>query len=118
MTKLQDEETREATTYVVQETFDKRAQTYLIRKIIMEVEADTYHVTIKPTSTGRILDDNVWCDCPGFRRQTYAKIAHKHIMLVLDYIAHGTPKTATYTIIGTGRKAKIKFLRGDNGSKK
>ena len=105
-----DEQLREMTTYVVIKDFGKRSDVYRISKMRIGVELDVYHVTIK-FKGGMLCDEDVWCDCPGFRQQNFDKIMHKHILLVLDYVeARDTPESATYTIIGTGKKAKIKFL--------
>ncbi len=107
-----DEELREMMTYVVIKDFGKKSDVYKITKLQMGVELDNYHVTFKFTPTGGVIDDNIWCDCPGFRRQLFDKAKHKHILLVLDFLVEqGSPESATYTIIGTGKNAKIKFLR-------
>ncbi len=104
-----DDEIRAMITYVVIKDFGKKSNAYKITKLQMGVELDNYHCSV------RYIDElegaAVWCDCPGFRRQKFDKMQHKHIMLVLDYQKRGEPTSATYTIIGTGRNAKIKFLR-------
>lgn len=111
MSKLySDEEKREMMTYVVIKDFGKKSHVYRITKMMMGVELDKYHVTIKFRG-GKLRDEDVWCDCPGFRRQNFDKVKHKHILLVLDYLLDRcAPESATYTIVGTGKKAKIKFL--------
>ena len=108
--KPTDVERREMTTYVVQETFGVKANAYRIGKMVIGVEVDSYHVTINFMG-GRLLDKDVWCDCPGFRQQNFDKVKHKHVLLVLDFILDRCkPKSATYTIIGTGKNARIKFI--------
>ncbi len=105
-----DEQKRAMTTYVVTKDFGKKSDVYRIVKLRIGVELDMYHVTIHFRG-GKLLDKDVWCDCPGFRRQNFDKVEHKHILLVLDYILdRGSPESATYTIVGTGKNAKIKFL--------
>lgn len=112
--KLTDAERRELTTYVVEKDFGKKSNVYKITKMVIGVEVDSYHCTVKLTPTGRIIDDNIWCDCPGFRRQNFAKIEHKHIMLVLNYMERGEPTSVTYTIVGTGKTAKIRYMSFTN----
>lgn len=106
-----DEQLRAMTTYVVVKDFGKKSDVYRIAKMRIGVELDVYRVTIK-FKGGKLRDEDVWCDCPGFRQQNFDKIKHKHILLVLDYVLdRSVPESATYTIIGTGKNAKIKFLR-------
>ena len=112
---LSDEEKREATTYLIQKAFGKSdiKGVYRIGKMVMGVEVDNYHVTIKETTGGL---SNLWCDCPGFRNQQFPKIEHKHVKIALAYREQGEPEQAVYTINGTGKTAKIRFLRSsENG---
>ncbi len=112
MTKEEEEEAREAITYRICKDFGEKSNVYRIDKIICETVADSYHVTIHPNRPGGTLrEQDVWCDCMGMRRQTYPHTQHKHVVLALDFIERGLPGGATYTIIGTGKNAKIKFLR-------
>lgn len=108
---MNDDEKREATAYRVQKDFGIRSNVYRIDKLVMGVEVDNYHVTVEfaPGMQARIA--SLWCDCPGFRNQHFAQAEHKHVKLVLDYLERGAPGWAEYTLIGTGQKAKIKFLR-------
>ena len=106
---MTDDEKREATTYRVQRAFGKKSNVCQIDKLVMGVEVDQYHVTIK--MEGRATLD-LWCDCPGFRRQNFPKIEHKHVKLALDYQKREHPKWAEYTIHGAGKNTEIEFLRG------
>ncbi len=102
------EEIREATVYRIQKWGE---HTYQIDKLIMDVEIEQYHITIKQL----ILDTlDLWCDCPGFRMQLYPKVEHKHIKIGLDFIERDEPKWAEYRINGTGKKAQIKFVKDSN----
>ncbi len=101
-------EIREATVYRIQKW---GKHTYQIDKLIMEVEVEQYHLTVK--MQGRDTLD-LWCDCPGFRIQQFPKIEHKHIKIVLDYQKRDEPKWAEYRISGTGKKAQIKFVKDSN----
>ncbi len=92
--------TQESTIYRVQEDLGGKA--YRVAKRILDVEMEVYHVTIR--------DDVVWCDCPGFRRQKFAKMKHKHVRAVLDYIARGKPYYANYLFIGVGKHTKIRWI--------
>lgn len=96
--------TQEVTFYRVQEDLGGRA--YRVVKRVMDVETDIYHVTIK--------DDDIWCDCPGFRRQKFALERHKHIRVVRDYIKRGCPTWAEYNFRGSGKTTKIKFARSSD----
>ena len=111
--KLTDAERRELTTYVVEKDFGKKSDVYRITKMVIGVEVDSYHCTVK-LRNGQLHDKDIWCDCPGFRRQNFAKIEHKHIMLVLNYMERGEPTSATYTIVGTGKNAKIRYMSFTN----
>ena len=64
---------------------------------------DSYTVTFNKK-------DEPWCDCQGFRRQTYDKELHKHVMLVRDFIGRGEPVSANYHIYGKSGKHTIEFL--------
>src|SRR5690606_36708698 len=56
---------------------------------------DTYDVTIGP-------GDRLYCNCLGFRRQTYAKELHKHVLLVQKYREMGEPVGAMYKLEADG----------------
>lgn len=103
MTKEQEEETREATVYTIFRTGNRHIRHYQINKVIMGVEVDKYWVHLK----GR---DEVWCDCPGFRRQSFPKMEHKHVKIAQDFNKRGEPDGAQYNIVGTGANTTIIFL--------
>ncbi len=88
---------------------------YRIVKTIMDVETDSYSISIKlkPALLGTYIDE-LWCDCPGFRIQQYPKEQHKHIVLGMDYIARGEPEWVDYRMTGTGKNAKIHFIGDSN----
>ncbi len=104
---MNDDEKRECITYRIRKDFGPKSNVYSIGKIICEIEVDCYHVTLG-------TPDALWCDCPGFRRQTYDKQQHKHVVLAFDFRERGEPEGAVYTIEGTGRTAKVIFLRSDD----
>ena len=87
---------------------------YNIKKVVMDVEVDDYQITIKPLWA----DDTVgtlWCNCHGFRIQQFPHAKHKHILLGFDFQSRGEPEWAEYRMTGTGKKAKIHFVRDSNG---
>ncbi len=43
-------------------------------------------------------NDGLWCDCPGFRVQKYAKFEHKHVRMVRDYIMRDLDGAAMYKL--------------------
>ena len=97
------EEIAEAAYYTIFRTGNSNKRHYQVNKMIMGVEQEKYWVQLN----GR---DSCFCDCPGFRRQSFAKMEHKHIKIALDYSARGEPKDATYRITGTGVKAQIRYI--------
>ena len=106
MTKEQQEEIIGATTYTIFRTGSRNKRHYQVDKMVMGVKLDTYWVQLN----GR---DEVYCDCPGFRRQGFAKIEHKHIKIAVDFSYRNEPANAIYKIEGTGAKAQIHFISGD-----
>ena len=105
MTEKQEreEEKLNATTYTIIRTGARYIRHYQIDKMIMGVSVDKYWVHLK----GR---DEVWCDCPGFRRQTFPKMEHKHVKIAQDFNRRNEPIGVTYKIIGTGAKTEIVYL--------
>ncbi len=88
---------REATIYVVcQQTFGISGN-YYIHKLVDDESKDTYSVTLHDNNKG------MFCNCPGFVIQKYAKIDHKHIQMVLAYKAAGEPSSVSYRL-GKGNK--------------
>lgn len=109
---MNDDEKRELTIYLIRKDFGPKSNTYRIDKIVACIEQECYHVTYKPNGpAGTLREQDVWCDCQGFRQQNFDKTRHKHVMLVTDYVSRGAPAWAEYNIIGTGKDAKIEFLR-------
>ncbi len=86
------------------------AHSYTISKSIMGVEGEDYQITIKHAE----FEQEVWCNCPGFRIQQFPHIQHKHIKIGLDFQSRGEPEWAEYRMTGTGKKAKIHFVRDSN----
>lgn len=82
---------------------------YEIRRFIDGEFEALYHVTVKWDK-----DDPepsvLWCDCAGFKCQKFAHIAHKHIKIVLNYMAHNEPNHSWYRIRGTGAKTEIEHI--------
>ncbi len=109
---MNDEARRKLTTYRVQKAFGKKSNVYQIEKVVCDTVLDTYHATVNPINHAGV--GTLWCDCPGFRRQNYAKDKHKHVILVMDFQSRGEPVGATYTIEGTGQRAVIKYLIKDD----
>ncbi len=97
------EERLEATTYTIFRTGSDRQRHYQIDKCIMGVSIEKYWVQLK----GR---EGFWCDCPGFRRQNFPKIEHKHVKIAMDFSQRGEPRDAEYRIHGTGAKTEIEVL--------
>ena len=92
MTSKKDLE-REATTYVVSQQTLGITGFYYIQKLMNEEKTDLYRVT-KFEST----EKKMWCDCPGFVIQKYAKIDHKHIQMVMAYQKLGSPASVIYKL--------------------
>ncbi len=109
---MNDDEKRECITYRIRKDFGPKSNVYRIDKVICELEVECYHVTINPINDAGV--GTLWCDCPGFRRQTYDKTKHKHVVLAFDFRKRGEPEGAVYTIEGTGRTAEVIFLRSDD----
>jgi len=90
-------------TYSIWRTGSKRTRTYQVNKLTIGVEVENYWVELK----GR---QQFYCNCPGFRRQSYPAIDHKHIKIAMDFSDRGEPQHALYKIIGTGGKTTIEYL--------
>ena len=73
----------QATHYRVAKAFGATGDVYEVRRFVNEEQAALYHVTLNTVRDAHIM----WCDCPGFRRQKYAYIEHKHIKLVAHFQA-------------------------------
>lgn len=110
MTKQQDEDTIAATLYRINAYGNNQ---YLIKKLVCGVEMEDYHITISSSKvSGKPMrEQDIWCNCPGFRIQNFAKIDHKHIKVALDFQSRGEPTWAEYRMTGTGAKAVIRFIR-------
>lgn len=59
--------------------------------------SDQYDVIIPGRS-----QDSVYCNCMGFRRQTYAKELHKHVLLVELFRKLGEPIGQLFAIDSVG----------------
>ncbi len=103
MGKEQDEETRDATCYTIFRTGNSKLRHYQINKEIMGVDVDKYWVQLKGSK-------ECWCDCPGFKRQKFPKMEHKHVKIAMDFSLRGEPTGAHYTITGTGAKTTVEYL--------
>jgi len=109
MKKADREKLERATRYRVQKAFGATGDVYEVRRFVSEEPAGLYHVTLNLDGDSHII----WCDCPGFKRQKYAHMEHKHIKLVLHFQALeradkiAPPAYATYRIKGTGANATI-----------
>lgn len=91
-------------TYSIWRTGSARQRHYQINKLTIGVDTgDKYWVQLN----GR---DKFWCDCPGFRRQKFPAIDHKHVKIAMDFHDRGEPAKALYKIHGTGVHAKIEYL--------
>ena len=99
-----EQEKLDATTYTIFRTGSMHKRHYQINKVIMGVEVDKYWVQLNSR-------DSVWCDCPGFRRQTFPKMEHKHVKIAVDFSERDEPIDAVYRIFGTGAKAQIQFIK-------
>lgn len=76
---------------------------YRIDKTILDIHAETYYVRLKGNS--------VECSCPGFARQKYPAIDHKHVQIAQDFHEVGEPNNAEYRIDGVGANATIRRVR-------
>ena len=97
-------ETLDATTYTIFRTGSPQKRHYQITKEIMGVEMDSYWVQLR----GR---GDVYCNCPGFERQKFPKMEHKHVKIAEDYSARGEPEGARYKIHGAGAQNTIEVLK-------
>lgn len=94
----------EMTTYSIWRTGGPRIRRYQVNKRIAHVDTgERYWVELK----GR---DEFYCDCPGFRIQTFPKVEHKHVKIAMDFNERGEPDKALYKIHGTGAKTEIEYL--------
>lgn len=84
-----------------------------IEKRVLDHATDVYHVT-QPKD-----EENIWCDCPGMKRQKYPRLQHKHVRVALDFVrrSQGQPEDfwAEYRFKGAGKNTKIRFLRDNQG---
>lgn len=78
--------------------------TYLIKKIIPAtgIVVDVYNTTLELPNDPDDAPEKLWCDCLGFRMQKYNKMRHKHVKIVLAYLALGQPPEADFTLTGSG----------------
>lgn len=93
----------EMTTYTIWRTGDKCRRHYQLNKMVMGVVVDEYWVELKHRT--------VYCNCPGFQRQQFPKIEHKHVKIAQDFHDRGEPMDAIYKIHGTGAKATIERIK-------
>jgi hypothetical protein len=100
---MNKKEIEEATTYHIFRTGNNHQRHYQIDKLVMGVKVENYWVQLKGSK-------ECYCDCPGFRRQSFAKMEHKHIKMAIDFSERGEPKDAEYRIVGTGAKSIIKYV--------
>jgi hypothetical protein len=96
-------EALEATRYTIFRTGVPTKRHYQVVKLICGVETDTYWVQLN----GR---GKCYCNCPGFGRQNFPPMEHKHVKIALDYYERGEPEGALYFIEGTGAKTTIQYL--------
>lgn len=75
---------------------------YELHKLVDDVVEDKYWVSVGPEETT--------CSCPGFSRQKFPKLQHKHIKIVHDFQENGEPEGARYTIHGAGANAVIENI--------
>ena len=94
------------TRYTIFRTGSKVQRYYQIDKLIMGVKTDDYWVQLR--------GNKVYCNCPGFNRQSFPAIDHKHVKLAQDFFDRGEPVGAHYRIHGTGAKAQIEFLGAES----
>ena len=97
-------EVAETVTYTVFRTGDMRHRHYQINKMVMGVKVDDYWVQLSSR-------DSVSCSCPGFRRQNFPPMEHKHIKLAQNYSERGEPIKAEYRIHGAGANAIIEVVK-------
>lgn len=93
----------EMTTYTIWRTGSSRKKHYQLNKLVCGVEVEKYWVQLD--GRGRF-----WCDCPGFRRQKFPAIDHKHVKIAVDFSERGEPLKALYKIHGTGATSEIEYL--------
>ncbi len=93
----------EMTTYSIWRTGNQCQRHYQLNKMVMGVVTEQYWVQLKGSST-------VYCNCPGFQRQQFPKIEHKHVKIAQDFSDRGEPNKALYKIHGTGEKNTIEYL--------
>ncbi len=92
----------EMTTYTIWRTGTSMQRHYQINKLVIGVVMDNYWVQLKSRE--------VYCNCPGFQRQNFPKIEHKHVKIAQDFHDRGEPANALYKIHGTGAKNTIEYL--------
>ena len=93
----------EEATYTIFRTGMARLRQYQVEKRIMGVKIEEYWVQLKGHK-------EVHCTCPGFARQRFPKIEHKHVKLAMDFYERNEPKNAEYRIHGTGANTEIEVL--------
>lgn len=70
---------------------------FTITKTLRGAFCEEYQVQL----TERIDDEGnriVWCNCPGFLMQKYAKVDHKHVKLAIDFVDRGEMPNAVYKL--------------------
>ena len=87
-------------TYTIFRTGMKHQRHYQVEKRFMGVIVDAYMVQLN----GR---GKFECTCPGFYRQNFPKVEHKHVQIAIDFSEAGEPNNLEYRIQGTGAKAQI-----------
>jgi len=107
MDKLTAKELQAVTRYRVQKDFARGFDIYRVSKMVMDVETEYYHVTLKDNA-------EPFCDCPGFIRQKFDLSKHKHVRVVRDYISRGSPTWCDYRFKGAGKETKIRFLESSD----
>lgn len=91
------------TTYTIFRTGNAQQRYYQVNKMRLGVRLDEYWVQLR--------GNNVFCNCPGFRRQNFPKIDHKHVKIAQDFSDRGEPVDAEYKIVGTGAEAQIEVIK-------
>ncbi len=94
----------EMTTYSIWRTGSRYQRHYQINKLVMGVEVESYWTQLKGNSS-------VYCNCPGFQRQSFPKIDHKHVKIAQDFHDRGEPADALYKIHGTGGTTTLEVLK-------
>jgi len=108
MNKEEKQQVQDATVYRIEKAFGKVKGVYRVSKRVIDEEVNAYHVTVKPSNNESVPLD-LWCDCPGFRRQKFPQIEHKHVRMALHYQSIGEPVHADYKFTGTGRNTIIQY---------